>query len=127
MLNRGTYDVLRRNGDNGPVYTEQVALSREQMAQLRVIVAEMEKKFKTNGSGALKVSDENIVDISNDYRELLSQTAARRFNMKFNSVQPSINMGGVVFNKNGDIDEFVRIVSDKLEEQSGAYLYGEAS
>lgn len=127
LLNRGTYDVLRRNGDNGPVYTEQVALSREQMAQLRVIVAEMEKKFKTNGSGALKVSDENIVDISNDYRELLSQTAARRFNMKFNSVQPSINMGGVVFNKNGDIDEFVRIVSDKLEEQSGAYLYGEAS
>lgn len=82
----------------------------------------LDDKFSTDGSGALKTSDQGVIEISNDYKELLTSAATRRFNATFKSVAPTVNVGGVVFNDTGSFDTFVNQLSDGIQEVSGNSL-----
>ena len=75
--------------------------------------------FNFNSDNSLTVSDPTLVDITDDYRELLSQRAADRFNMKFSQVTPQITIENVEVHGNEDLlNESIEVLADGLEEVS---------
>lgn len=84
-------------------------------------IKELNDKLKTDGSGALVVSDKNTVNLADDFRELLSEQATKRFNLQFSQVTPSVNVGDIVVNNNADYDRIIdSIVSGAEEAQSSS-------
>lgn len=113
------------------------AFSGEQMNQLDAIISEMEQslkpkstgyartpttRIKTDSSGALIVSDKNLVDISNDYRELLSKRATEKYNLQYKSVTPSININNMEVKETADVDNILNAFSTKLRETAESSL-----
>lgn len=126
MLSAGGYELLVKN-DSGGADTQFKNFTGEQMRQLRVIVAEMEKKLKTDGSGALITKDKGFVEISNDYRELLSKTATRRFNLAFKNVEPTVNVGGIVIQESADEGKIIQIITEAVTNVSSSSLDSESA
>lgn len=84
-------------------------------------IKDLNDKLKTDGSGALVVSDKNTVNLADDFRELLSEQATKRFNLQFSQVTPSVNVGDIVVNNNADYDRIIdSIVSGAEEAQSSS-------
>lgn len=79
-------------------------------------------KFQTDGTGALKTSDKGVIEISADYKELLTSAATRRFNATFKNVAPTVNVGGVTFNDTGSFDTFVNQLSEGIANVSSSSL-----
>ena len=88
------------------------------------ISAALDDKFSTDGSGSLETKDKTLLDISSDYRELLTQAATRRFNLKFQQVTPNVTISGVQFGANADLDTVIEKFTDKIEEVSNSALAG---
>lgn len=84
-------------------------------------INKLNDKLKTDGSGALVVSDKNTVNLADDFRQLLSEQATKLFNLKFSQVTPSVNVGGITVNNNADLDSILdTIVSGAEEAQSSS-------
>lgn len=79
-------------------------------------------KLSFGSNGALKTTDSGIIEISEDYRELLSKTATRRFNAHFRNVAPEIHLGGIVINENADADKVIDMLTETVERLSGTDL-----
>ena len=75
----------------------------------------LDDKFQTDGTGALKTSDKSVIEISADYKELLTSAATRRFNATFKNVAPSVSVGTVVMNNGADKDEFISDLETALK------------
>ena len=71
--------------------------------------------------GSLKTSDASLVDIADDYKELLSARARERFNLKFSQMTPEINFGDVTITGEGDEDRLIKKLADTLLEAATAY------
>lgn len=78
--------------------------------------------FKTDSSGALVVTDKSLVDIADDYRDLLSRQATERFNLRFSQVTPQVSFGDVVVNSESDSDNIIEDFVDKMTEAASTYL-----
>ena len=78
--------------------------------------------LKTDGSGALIVSDKSIVDIADDYRELLIKRATEKFNLQFSQITPEVNINGITVNNNVDLDRVIETITDGVEEASNTSL-----
>lgn len=78
--------------------------------------------LKVDGSGALIVSDKNLVDIAEDYKEILSKRATERFNLQFRNVTPSINIDHVDVHEEADADKVLSILSNGLGEIANSDL-----
>lgn len=78
--------------------------------------------LKVDGSGALIVSDKNLVDIAEDYKEILSKRATERFNLQFRNVTPSINIDHVDIHEEADADKVLSILSNGLNEFASSDL-----
>ena len=126
MLSSGGYEMLVKN-ESGGADNKFINFTAEQMKQLRAIVAEMEKKLKTDGSGALITKDKGFVEISNDYRELLSKTATRRFNLAFKNVEPTVNVGGIVIQESADEGKIIQIITEAVTNVSSSSLDSESA
>lgn len=77
---------------------------------------------KYDSSGALIVTDKNIVNLADDFRELLSEQATQRFNLQFSQVTPSVNVGEIVVNNNADYDSILHEIANGIEEAQQASL-----
>ena len=75
-------------------------------------------EFKTDGNGVLLVSDVNMIDIADDYRELLSKRATEKFNLQFSQVVPQVDVGGITVNNNTDLDRVLDTLVNGVEEAS---------
>ena len=75
----------------------------------------LDDKFQTDGTGALKTSDKGVIEISADYKELLTSAATRRFNATFKNVAPSVSVGTVVMNNGADKDKFISDLETALK------------
>lgn len=100
--------------DLGTILDQKFAMNKFQAPQMQ--------EFKTDGSGALIVSDKNIIDIADDYRELLSKRATEKFNLKFSQVTPEVNFNGVTINNNADLDDAIERFVSGVEEASNSSL-----
>lgn len=80
------------------------------------------QEFKMDGSGALIVSDKNLVKIADDYREILSKRATERFNLQFKSVTPSVNIDHVDIHEEADAEKVLSILSNGLSEFASSDL-----
>jgi hypothetical protein len=78
--------------------------------------------FKTDGSGALVVSDKNLVDIADNYRELLSKRATERFNLQYKSVTPAVNISKMEVNNGMDENAILNKIADGLGEMANSSL-----
>lgn len=78
--------------------------------------------FKTDSSGALLTSDENLVSIAEDWKDLLMRQATSRFNVQFASLTPSVNVGGMTINNNMDAQAVIHRISEGIMEASGSAL-----
>ena len=85
-------------------------------------VAESGQEFKTDGSGALIVSDKNLVDIADDYRELLSKRATERFNLQYRNITPSVNIDHMDVHQEADAEKVLDMLSTGLEEYTSSDL-----
>lgn len=99
--------------DLGTILDKKFAMEKFQAPQM---------EFKTDGSGALIVSDKNMIDIADDYRELLSKRATEKFNLKFSQVTPEVNFNGVTINNNADLDDAIERFVSGVEEASSSSL-----
>ena len=82
------------------------------------------QQFKTDGNGALLVSDVNMIDIADDYRELLSKRATEKFNLQFSQVTPQVEIAGITVNNNTDLDAVVDAIVAGVEEAQATSLAG---
>lgn len=80
------------------------------------------QQFKTDGNGALLVSDVNMIDIADDYRELLSKKATEKFNLQFSQVTPQVEIAGITVNNNTDLDSVIDSIVDGVEEAQSTSL-----
>lgn len=137
MRSAGGYAVAKEGMYSGTLTYEMKSLSQEQLNQLDVVIAEMENsmkpkatstarysspRLKTDGSGALIVSDKSIVDIADDYRELLSKRATERFNLQFSHVTPEVHVGGITVNNNTDLDKVLETIVTSVEDAQASSL-----
>lgn len=83
--------------------------------------------FAFGSNGALKTEDKGFVEISNDYKELLSNMATRRFNNIFKNVEPSVNVGGIVIHKESQPDEILQIITKAVTDVSSSSLESESA
>lgn len=85
-----------------------------------------EEDFKNmlsfTSSGAVEVSDKGLINIADDYKELLSKQAAERFNLKFAQVTPSVTFGDVNINNEKDGENIFEKFVGKMEEAASSYL-----
>lgn len=81
-----------------------------------------ENKYDSNGN--LLVSDKNIVNLADDFRELLSKHATQKFNLNFSQVTPSVNVGGITVNNNADIDAIYDTIVSGVEDAQSSSLGG---
>jgi hypothetical protein len=81
--------------------------------------------LKTTGNGAIEVSDRNMVDIADDYRELLSKEALNKYNMTYSQVTPQVSMGGITINNGMDVQSMMKQFVEEVQEASVSYLRGE--
>lgn len=86
--------------------------------------APAQQEFKTDGSGALIVSDKNLIDIADDYRELLSKRATERFNLQYRTVTPTVNIDHMDVHKEADAEKVVAYLSDMVGEFANSDLRG---
>lgn len=78
-------------------------------------------KLSFGSDGSLKTSDSSLVDIADDYKELLSARARERFNLKFSQMTPEVNIGDVVVTGEADEDRLIKKLADALLEATTAY------
>lgn len=102
--------------DLGTILDQKFAMAKFQAPQMQ--------EFKTDGSGALIVSDKNMIDIADDYRELLSKRATEKFNLQFSQVTPQVEIAGITVNNNTDLDKVFETLVDGVEEASSTSLRG---
>lgn len=69
-----------------------------------------------DSNGALLVSDKNLIDITEDYRDLLSKRAVEKFNLQLSQVTPSINIDHVDVHKEADASNILTTVVDALDD-----------
>ena len=69
-----------------------------------------------DSNGALLVTDKNLIDIAEDYRELLSKRAVEKFNLQFSQITPSINVDHVDIHKEADAENVLSTIVDALDE-----------
>ena len=77
-----------------------------------------------DGSGAVKVSDKGLVDIADDYKELLSKQATEKFSLRFSQVTPNVTFGDVNINSEKDGENIFEKIVGKMEELESSYLGG---
>ena len=82
--------------------------------------------FNFSGSGAIEVTDKNLVKIADDYKELLSKRATERFNLQYKNVTPSINIDHMDIHEEADADKVIGMFSNALNEFSSSDLRGYA-
>ena len=68
------------------------------------ITEAIESALSFTGNGALSVSDKDSIDITKDYRDLLSAKATEKFGIRLNSMTPQVSVQNLNIN-NGDSAE----------------------
>lgn len=88
----------------------------------KTIAEGIKEGFNFTGDGNLSVSDKNLVEIADDYKDLLTKSAIERFNLQYKSVTPEINIQQVDVHKEADAGKVLSLFRDKFEEYAGADL-----
>lgn len=78
--------------------------------------------FKINADGTVAVEDKGLIDIADDYRELLSKQATERFNLRFSQVTPRVTFGDINMNNAEDSESVLSNFVDRLSEAASSYL-----
>ena len=82
----------------------------------------IQQGFNFTGGGDLSVSDKNMIDIADDYRDLLSKRAIERFNLQYKSVTPSVNISNMNVSNGVDSDGVINEIAYKLGEMADSSL-----
>lgn len=80
------------------------------------------EKLKTDSSGAIVVTDKNLVDIADDYRELLSKRATRLFDLQFSQITPQVQFGDINVSNNVDVDAVAEALINGVAQASQSSL-----
>lgn len=80
--------------------------------------------MKINADGTVAVKDKGLVDIADDYKELLSKQATEKFNLRFSQVTPNVTFGDVNINSEKDGENIFEKIVGKMEELESSYLGG---
>lgn len=80
------------------------------------------EKLKTDSSGAIVVTDKNLVDIADDYRDLLSKRATKLFDLQFSQITPSVQFGDINVSNNVDVDAVAEALINGVAQASQSSL-----
>lgn len=118
------YMMTAKAGPNaGSIVWENKMLTSEQKGELKIVIDELRDKLKTKG-GALRVRDDALLSIADDYRDLLSKRATERFNLQYKSVTPSVNINKMEVNNGTDAETVKNEIVAGLIEAQNASLTG---
>ena len=73
-------------------------------------------------NGAVLVHDDDLLNIAEDYRDLLSKRAVERFNLQLARVSPSITINQVDVHKEADATNVLDVVVNAIEDFSNSSL-----
>ena len=82
----------------------------------------LNKTFDFGGGGGLSVVDKDLIEVADDYKELLSKRATEKFNLQFSQMTPEINVGGITINNDVDVDKVFDTITDAVEEAEATSL-----
>lgn len=78
--------------------------------------------LETDSSGALVTADKNVLELSDEYKELLSTQAKRKFNMNFTQMTPKVDFGDVIMNNAADGESLLEALAEGLERVATSQL-----
>ena len=78
--------------------------------------------FKTDSSGALVTADKNVLEMTDEYKELLSEQARKKFNMNFTQMTPKVDFGDVIMNNTADSESLLEALAEGLERVATSQL-----
>lgn len=78
--------------------------------------------LETDSSGALVTADKNVLELSDEYKELLSTQAKRKFNMNFTQMTPKVDFGDVIMNNTADGESLLEALAEGLERVATSQL-----
>jgi len=90
------------------------------------IVDGIQNAFNFSGSGAIEVTDKNLINIADDYKELLSKRATERFNLQYKNVTPSLNIDHMDIHQEADTEKVISLLSNGISEFANSDLRGYA-
>lgn len=74
--------------------------------------------------GAMSVYDKNLIDIAEDYRDLLSKRAVEKFNLQFSRVSPSVTIENVSISHEADAEKVLNTLTKALDDYNNSTLSG---
>lgn len=80
------------------------------------------ENLDTDASGNLKVTDQALLNLVDDWKDLLSTKATERFNLHFASITPQVSIENMNVSKTADVDEVIEAIADGVEDASGSSL-----
>lgn len=78
--------------------------------------------FQTDSSGALVTADKNVLELSDEYKTLLSEQARKKFNLSFTQMTPKVDFGDVNINNMSDSESVLQMLAEGLEEVASSSL-----
>lgn len=81
-----------------------------------------EFNFATDSSGALITADKNVLELTDEYKTLLSQQAKKKFNLSFTQMTPKVDFGDVNINQIEDSQAVLDMLADGLAQVASSSL-----
>ena len=127
-LNLSAFGVGLNLSAKSPTTSTDVALKQllsevnRKKKKVLVVIDELRNKLKKGKGGALKVSDDELLNIADDYRELLSKRATERFNLQYKSITPALNINHMDVHQEADVDAVIGQFTNSFMENAGSSL-----
>ena len=78
--------------------------------------------LKTDSSGALVTADKNVLELSEEYKTLLSEQARKKFNLSFTQMTPKVDFGDVNITNAADSEKVLEMLADGLAQVATSTL-----
>lgn len=113
----------RKDAITGREYTQLVGPGGEDKKKLEMAAEEIRRQLQkvTNGD-AVNTKSRELIDLSKDFRELLSKAATREFDFRFTHTTPEINIGTLTVGTPQDTGPAVGSLSDAVIERENSDL-----
>lgn len=113
----------RRDPLTGREYTQLVGPGSEDRKKLEIAAEEIRRQLqKVSNGDAVNTKSRELIDLSKDFRELLSKAATREFDFRFTQTTPSINIENLNVNTPEEAENTLDSALTVIEEHANSGL-----
>lgn len=86
----------------------------------------IKNSFNFDGDGTLKTSEQNKLQISDDFKRALSEQALRDYQVNYSQITPSVTIETMDVSKDADADSIIQKIADAIRDMGASHLLGAA-